>query len=45
VRSGWIKAPQEAILEGLRRYLECHTDELQESQLLSDVDWGLRGKE
>lgn len=41
VRAGWVKAPEEAVLEALRRYVESHRPELQESQIVSDVEWGL----
>lgn len=44
-REGWIKAPEDAVLEALRRYVESHAPALQESQVLSDVEWGLHGED
>jgi hypothetical protein len=45
VRDGWIGDSQEAVVEALRRYLDTHRPELTESQLLSDVEWGLHGND
>jgi metal-responsive CopG/Arc/MetJ family transcriptional regulator len=45
VREGWIIDRQQAVVEALRRFLESHRPELSESQVKSDVEWGLHGRE
>jgi Arc/MetJ-type ribon-helix-helix transcriptional regulator len=45
IKSGWVKNQQEAVTEALRRYLDSHRPELQESQILKDVQWGLQGND
>jgi Arc/MetJ-type ribon-helix-helix transcriptional regulator len=45
VEAGWFKSPEEGALEALRRYLSCHSGELQEGQILADVEWGLHGRD
>ena len=42
---GWIAQPKDAVVEAILRFLDSHRPELIESQLLSDVEWGLHGKE
>jgi metal-responsive CopG/Arc/MetJ family transcriptional regulator len=44
-REGWIKNPEQAVLEALRRFLDSHRPDLQRAQILSDVQWGLHGRE
>ena len=43
VHDGWVADSQQALIEALRRYLDSHRPELTESQILSDVKWGLNG--
>ena len=45
VAAGWVKSPEEALLEALRRFLDSHQPELQTRQILNDVEWGLHGTE
>jgi len=42
VREGWVADQQQAMVEALRRFLDSHRPELIESQVLADVEWGLR---
>jgi hypothetical protein len=44
-REGWIKNPEQAALEALRRFLDSHRPDLQRAQIMSDVQWGLHGRE
>ncbi len=44
-REGWIQNPEQAVLEALRRFLDSHRPDLQRSQILRDVQWGLHGRE
>ena len=44
-REGWIKNPEQAALEALRRFLDSHRPDLQRSQLMGDVQWGLHGQQ
>jgi metal-responsive CopG/Arc/MetJ family transcriptional regulator len=44
VRDGWITDPGQAVVEALRRFLDSHRPELMEAQLMSDVEWGLHGR-
>ena len=44
-REGWIKNPEQAALEALRRFLDSHRPDLQRAQIMSDVEWGLHGRE
>jgi predicted transcriptional regulator len=44
-RQGWIQNPEQAALEALRRFLDSHRPDLQRTQILSDVQWGLNGRE
>jgi hypothetical protein len=45
VREGWVVNEQQAIIEALRRFLDSHRPELIQSQILSDVEWGLHGND
>ena len=45
VREGWIKNSEQAVLEALRRFLDSHRPDLQREQILSEVQWGLHGRE
>jgi metal-responsive CopG/Arc/MetJ family transcriptional regulator len=45
VAQGWMVNRQQAIVEALRRFLDAHRPELMKSQILTDVEWGLHGKE
>lgn len=44
-REGWIKDPEQAVLEALRRFLDSHRPDLQRAQIMSDIQWGLHGRE
>jgi metal-responsive CopG/Arc/MetJ family transcriptional regulator len=44
-REGWIRSPEQAVLEAVRRFLDSHQPELQRAQILSDVQWGLHGRD
>jgi Arc/MetJ-type ribon-helix-helix transcriptional regulator len=43
VQTGWVKSPQDAMIEALRRFLDSRHSDVREAQLLKDVEWGLRG--
>ena len=43
--AGWVKGPEQAVLEALSRYLQSHRIQVQEAQILSDVKWGLAGNQ
>jgi Arc/MetJ-type ribon-helix-helix transcriptional regulator len=45
VRDGWAANLDEILTDALRRYLDSHSAELEESFIREDVDWGLHGKE
>ncbi len=45
VREGWVADREQAIIEALRRFLDSHRPELTETQILTDVDWGLHGRD
>jgi len=45
VREGWVADEQQALVEALRRFLDSHRPELIESQISSDMQWGLHGKD
>jgi Arc/MetJ-type ribon-helix-helix transcriptional regulator len=45
VREGWVKNPEHAVLEALRRFLDSHRPDLLRAQVLNDVEWGLPGRE
>ena len=45
VAAGWVKSPEEAVVEALRRFLDSHQPGLQQAQILSDVEWGLHGNQ
>jgi Arc/MetJ-type ribon-helix-helix transcriptional regulator len=45
VREGWVKSPEQAVLEALRRFLDSHRPDLRRAQILKDVEWGLHGAE
>jgi hypothetical protein len=40
VQEGWVADQQQAMIEALRRFLDSHSPELTESQVLADVEWG-----
>jgi hypothetical protein len=42
---GWVADEQQAVIEALRRFLDSHRPELNESQILADVQWGLHGND
>jgi hypothetical protein len=39
LESGWIKSPENGVLEPLSRFLDPRSPELRESQILADVQW------
>jgi hypothetical protein len=43
VREGWVADEQQALIEALRRFIELHHPDLVESQVLTEVGWGLHG--
>jgi metal-responsive CopG/Arc/MetJ family transcriptional regulator len=45
VREGWVADQQQAVIEAIRRFLDSHQPELSQSQILSDVQWGLHGSD
>jgi Arc/MetJ-type ribon-helix-helix transcriptional regulator len=45
VDSGWFRSIDDVVLDALRRFLEAHREELMESFLREDVEWGLRGRD
>ena len=45
IAEGWVADQQQAVIEALRRFLDSHRPELLESQVLTDVEWGLHGND
>jgi metal-responsive CopG/Arc/MetJ family transcriptional regulator len=45
VREGYIADEQQAVVEALRRFIDSHQPELIESQIRSDIEWGLHGQD
>ena len=45
VEEGWAADFDELLAEALRRFLESHTARVTESFVMSDVQWGLHGKD
>ena len=45
VEEGWAADFNELLAEALRRFLESHTARVTESFVMSDVQWGLHGKD
>jgi hypothetical protein len=45
VKDGWAAGVGEAVVEALRRFLESHRPDIARAQMLSDVEWGLHGKD
>jgi len=45
VRDGWVADQDQAVVEALRRFIQMRRPELLESQILSDVKWGLHGRD
>jgi Arc/MetJ-type ribon-helix-helix transcriptional regulator len=43
VADGWAASADDIVVEALRRFLDSHAPSLVESQVMSDVEWGLRG--
>ena len=43
VSEGWAGDLNELVAEALRRYLDSHGSELNDSFVREDVEWGLRG--
>jgi hypothetical protein len=44
-QEGWTGGPGEVVLEAIRRFVDSHRPELIESQILTDVEWGLHGQD
>lgn len=44
VREGWGADKDHVLVEALRRYLDSHRPDLVEAQILTDIEWGLRGE-
>ena len=45
VKEGWANDVDEALTEALRRFLDSRRPDIQRSQILEDVEWGLHGKD
>ena len=45
VDAGWFSNIDEMVLDALRRFLDCHRQELMEDFIKEDVKWGLNGDE
>ena len=45
VEEGWATDFNELLTDALRRFLESHTTRVTESFVMSDVQWGLHGKD
>lgn len=43
VADGWASSADDIVVEALRRFLDSHEPGLIESQVMSDVEWGLKG--
>jgi len=41
VKNGWANSKEEIVLEAVSRYIDSHSEELMESQIKNDIDWGL----
>jgi hypothetical protein len=45
VDAGWFRSLDELCTVALRRFLESHREELMETFIRQDVEWGLMGDE
>jgi hypothetical protein len=45
VEEGWAPNCDELLAEALRRYLESHSTRVTEAFVMSDVEWGLHGRD
>ena len=45
VDAGWFRSLDELCTVALRRFLESHREELMETFIRQDVEWGLTGDE
>jgi metal-responsive CopG/Arc/MetJ family transcriptional regulator len=45
IREGWVADHEQAVIEALRRFLDSHRPELIKAQVLTDVEWGLHGRD
>jgi hypothetical protein len=45
VRAGWAADFNQLVADALRRYLESHSDEVSETFVREDVQWGLHGRD
>jgi Arc/MetJ-type ribon-helix-helix transcriptional regulator len=41
IKNGWAESKEEVLKEALIRFLESHKEEIIESHLTKDVEWGL----
>jgi hypothetical protein len=44
ITEGVVADQQQAVIEALRRFINSHRPDLIQSQVLSDVEWGLHGQ-
>lgn len=45
VKNGWASDFNELLADALIRFLESHSARVTESMVMSDVQWGLHGKD
>lgn len=45
VKEGWASNFNDLLADALRRFLESHSARVTEAMVLSDVQWGLHGKD
>jgi hypothetical protein len=45
VKNGWASDFNQLLADALRRFLESHSARVTESMAMSDVQWGLHGKD
>lgn len=45
VKEGWAADIGDAVVEAVRRFLESHRAGITRNQVLTDVEWGLHGKD
>jgi len=43
VAAGWFRSVDEVMLDALRKYLDSHRENLMQSLLREDMEWGLHG--
>jgi len=43
VDTGWFRSLDDVVIDALRRFVDTHREDLMESLIREDIEWGLRG--